>query len=72
MKRYTLSLPDMVHEELEKAAKDNEVSVRDIVLKCVKIGLIALKTENDENKELILRETEESGEKHDTKLLLIG
>jgi len=40
MKRFTLSTPDTLHAELTQVAKDQEASLRDIVLQCLRAGLI--------------------------------
>ena len=70
-KRFTLSLPDSVHSELTKIAAEKGISSKDVVIKSLKIGMLVFDAENDENKEFIIRETLESGESKETKLLII-
>ena len=53
-KRYTLSLPVELSEELTALAEKHSTSSRDIVIKCLKLGSLALKLEGDDK--LILRE----------------
>lgn len=69
-KRYTLSLPPELHEELSAMAEKKSVSSRDIVVKCLKLGLLALKLEDDENNDLILKERDQDGNVSETKLLI--
>ncbi len=69
-KRFTLSLPMNVHEELTKIATERDVSVRDIVLICLKVGLLAMSLEKSQNKELIIKEII-NGKTKETKLILI-
>lgn len=70
MKRYTLSLPTKTHEELINVANSNGVSVRDIMLKSIKLGLLAIQLDSEIDKELIIKESTSSGIT-ETKLLLI-
>ena len=68
MKRYTLSLPANVHNELTSIANEKGSSVREIMLKSLKIGLLAINL--DEDKELIVKENTVDGV-IETKLLVI-
>ena len=70
-KRYTLTLPDNVHQELTEMANQKEISSKEVVIKCLKLGLIALSAENDPSKELLLRENIESNDVKETRLILI-
>jgi hypothetical protein len=65
-KRFTLSVPANVHEELTKMANERGITARDVVLKSLKLGLLAMSIENDSDKELILRENTK-----ETRLLLV-
>ena len=55
-KRFTLSIPESVHSELTKTAAKHGVSSKDVVIKSLKLALLAFETEEDKNKELIIRE----------------
>lgn len=54
--RYTLSLPAELYEELKTQAEKKDTSIKDVVTRCLKIGLVAMKTDDDENIELLVRE----------------
>lgn len=69
-KRFTLSLPENVHLELTKMASDRGISSKEVVIKCLKLGLIAFTTDDSPNKELILREYF-NDEVKETKIILI-
>lgn len=71
LKRYTLSLPESIHEELVNVANENGVSVRDIVLRCIKFGLLGINIDSDPNKELLIKETMDGKVVEETKLLFI-
>lgn len=70
-KRFTLSLPDSVHAELTKIATEKGISSKDVVIKSLKIGMLVFETENDPNKELILRENLDNGKSKETRLLIL-
>lgn len=64
--RYTLSLPESVYMALDAEAKKRDVSINTIIRQCLKVGLLALKAEEDDSAELIYREwvvRKEDGEK---------
>jgi len=69
-RRFTLSLPNALHEELTKVASDNGVSSRDIVLKSLKIGLLAMRLDGTPDKQLVIKEVN-NGIESETKLLII-
>ncbi len=54
--KYTLSLPPALYQELSEEAARQERSIREIVVSCLKIGLIAIKVNEDPNTELFIRE----------------
>jgi hypothetical protein len=55
-KRYTLKLPVDIHDELSKTAKASGVSVLDLLLRIVRLGLwIARETRNSPDAEIIVR-----------------
>lgn len=68
-KRYTLTLPPKLHDELSRMAEDRGASAKDIVVKCLKLGMIALSIEDDPEKDLILREQSPHGVQ-ETRLLI--
>jgi hypothetical protein len=55
-KRFTLTLPSPIYEELREQAKKHDRSIRDIVTMCLKFGLIAIKVEEDPDSELYYKE----------------
>jgi len=69
-KRFTLSIPDAVHTELTRMAEEKGISSKEVVIKSLKLALIAFETENDKNKDLIIRE-KINDEIRETKLVLI-
>lgn len=69
-KRFTLSIPDNVHKELTKMANERDMTSKDVIIKSLKLALIAFEVENGTNKELIIRERI-GDEIIETKLLLI-
>ena len=70
-KRYTLSLPDTVHEELTRISEDKGISLRELILRSLKLGMIASETEGDPSKELLIREHITDGTVKETCLILI-
>ncbi|MGV6851791.1 MAG: hypothetical protein ACWA5R_06395 [bacterium] len=70
-KRFTFSLPESVHSELTRIAAEQGISSRDLIIKSLKIGMIAYETESDPSKELIIRETESPDLVKETKLILV-
>ena len=69
-KRFTLSIPEGVHSELTRMADKNGISSKEVIIKSLKLALIAFETEQDRNKELIIRETK-GDTVTETKLVLI-
>ena len=58
-KRYNLVLPEELFEEVENIAAEHHTSVTEILRKFIRLGLIALQTDEDNNKPtLIIREGE--------------
>jgi len=56
MKRYNLALPELVFQEVQTIADERGVSVVDVLRGFVKLGLLAVKIENDPGASLIYRE----------------
>src|SRR5215217_7480749 len=54
--RYTLSLPTEIYNELREIAERRGLSVKDVVRQCLKIGLVAIKLDEDPDKELLVKE----------------
>jgi hypothetical protein len=65
-KRYTIALPLDVHEKMVEAAKKHHTNSKDIVLRCLKLGLIAISIDGDEDKQIVIKE----GEK-ETRILMV-
>jgi hypothetical protein len=60
--RYTFQLPKEIHQELAATAAADGVSIRDLLLRMVRLGLyIAHETENVPDAQLVIRA--ESGDK---------
>ncbi len=55
-KKYTLSLPSELYDELRIVAEKQGRSIKEVVRQCLKFGLIAIKIEDDPNSELYLKE----------------
>lgn len=70
-KRFTLSLPETVHEELSRIAASRNISARDVIIKSLKLGMIAFETEGDSSKELIIREHIDEDNSKETRIVLI-
>lgn len=69
--RFTLSLPEKIHLELTKVAKESEMSSKEVIIKSLKLGFIAFNFESDSSKELILREKVDGGKTKETRLIFI-
>lgn len=70
-KRYTLSLPDNVHSELIRVSEEKGISLKELILRSLKLGMIASETEADPSKELIIREQISGDKIKETRLILI-
>jgi hypothetical protein len=57
-RRYSLVLPEDLYNELEQVAKDRHTSVVDIIRRFIKLGLLAVKTEDAPDTAIIFREGE--------------
>ena len=72
--RYTLSIPPAIFNELREQADKHSQKISDVVRQCLKVGLVALKVEDDPDSQIyIRRQTEEDGEQvsQEIQLLLI-
>lgn len=54
--RYNLALPMDLWEAVNKAADDNGTTVVEIIRKCLRVGLLALETQQKPETALIIRE----------------
>jgi hypothetical protein len=53
--RHNLTVPPILHRRLQDVAEQQGTSVSQVILKCVKIGLLAFEVENTPGEELIIR-----------------
>ena len=56
LKRYNLSIPEELFQEVERIAKSHDTTVVDILRRFIKLGLLATKIEGTENAALLIRE----------------
>lgn len=56
MARYTLTMPDKIMDELKLHASKNDCSIKDVVRKCLKFGLIGMDIIGDKNKKILIEE----------------
>lgn len=54
--RYTLTLPSEVYNELKEQAEKRGLSIKEAVRQCLKIGLVAMKVDEDPNTEMFIKE----------------
>lgn len=54
--RYTLSLPTVIYDELRQHAEARGMTIKEVVRQCLRFGLIALKTDDDPNVDIVIRE----------------
>jgi hypothetical protein len=54
--RYTLTLPTEVYEELRTQAEKRSCSIKEMVRMCLKVGLVAIKYEEDPATGLFIKE----------------
>ncbi|MBV9789516.1 MAG: hypothetical protein JOZ51_15125 [Chloroflexi bacterium] len=54
--RYTLTLPSEIYEELKGQAEKRGLSIKEAVRQCLKIGLVAMKVDEDPNAEMFIKE----------------
>lgn len=55
-KRYTLSLPPVIYNEIREQAERNNTTIGEVVRQVLKFGLAAIELQADPNTELIIRE----------------
>lgn len=68
--RYTLTLPAEIYEELRLQAEKRGTSIKDLVRQSLKIGLLAMKLEENPETGLFIKEQVESGVVRETRLIL--
>lgn len=71
MAQYSLNLSDELYKELQGLAKANDKTVKELMISLIKTGLIALDANNDINKELLFRETVDSGQVIEKQIILV-
>ena len=54
--RYTLTLPTEVYEELRTQSEKRSCSIKEMVRMCLKIGLVAVKLEENPDAGLFIKE----------------
>ena len=55
--RYTLTLPSEIYDELRIQADQRGMSIKELVRQCLKLGLLAVKLEEQPDTGLFIRET---------------
>jgi hypothetical protein len=55
-KKYTFALPEDLYDELKAQADRHDVSITEVIRKCLKFGLIGLKTSEDSRLKLYIKE----------------
>ncbi|MFT4925137.1 MAG: hypothetical protein ACI8WB_001227 [Phenylobacterium sp.] len=69
--QYALNLSDELYQKVREIAKQNDKTVKELMISLIKTGLIALDANNDNRKELLVRETLASGEVIEREIILI-
>ena len=69
--QYALNLSDELYQHLRQTAKEQDKSVKDLIISLIKTGLIALDASNDENKELLFRETSVDGKVKEKEIIFV-
>ena len=69
--QYALNLSDELYQKVREIAKQNDKTVKELMISLIKTGLIALDANNDNRKELLFRETLASGEVVEREIILI-
>jgi hypothetical protein len=57
-KRYNLVLSTEVYDEIKRVADSRDTTVRDILRRFVKLGLLAIDIEDDPDAHLLIRDAE--------------
>lgn len=69
--KYTLSLPTEIYGELKAQAERREMTIKELVRQCLKLGLLALKLEEKPNTGLFIKEQlPDSDVTRETRLIL--
>lgn len=61
MAQYSLNLSDKLYANIRELAKEQDKTVRELIIALLKTGLIALDAYNSPNKELCYKETLDNG-----------
>ncbi|NQZ07225.1 MAG: hypothetical protein HRT35_08690 [Algicola sp.] len=71
MAQYALNLSDELYKVLQQTAKQNDKTVKELIISLIKTGLIALDASNNDNKTLLFRETGADGSVTEREIILI-
>jgi len=55
IKRYSLILPDSIYHQLDGIANEKGTTMAELIRRFIALGLLAMKTNNDPDSELLLR-----------------
>lgn len=55
-KKYTLSLPEEIYNDLQEKADRYDTSIKNMVRQCLKFGLIGIEVNEDPDSDIIFRE----------------
>lgn len=61
MAQYSLNLSDKLYKDLQDLAKQQDKTVRELIISLLKAGLLALDAHDSPNKELLYREKQDDG-----------
>ncbi|WP_415897030.1 hypothetical protein [Neptuniibacter sp. QD57_21] len=61
MAQYSLKLSDELYEKIGNIAKSHDQTTRELMIKLLKTGLIALEVHDDPKKELCIKTVDEAG-----------
>ncbi|HEX8597355.1 MAG TPA: hypothetical protein VF952_02455 [Chloroflexia bacterium] len=62
LKRYNLALPHELFDQLEAIAEENHTTVVEVLRRFIKLGLVAVKAQKEENTTFLIREGEKERE----------
>jgi hypothetical protein len=71
MAQYALNLSDELYKVLQQTAKQNDKTVKELIISLIKTGLIALDASNNDNKSLLFREITPDGAVTEKEIILI-
>ena len=71
MAQYALNLSDELYQQLRQTAKEQDKSVKELLISLIKIGFIALDASNSDDKELFFRETDNQGNVKEKQIIFV-